>query len=262
MSNAVFGWENHAVAGTITASASAAGLGPEQMQTPHGATSTAWTTPAGTTTAHFVVDAGGAVEWGALGLFNANLTPSATVRWRIGGDPAFAAHAYDSGTLSGTVAAGYRQSVHVLPSAVTARYLRVDLSDPTNPEGLLRVAQLYAGKARRPTRNIGFNSASAREAETPALVTRGGQMFPDFRFVRRSWRVDLPSLAPADVFPLIEAMQIAAQDGSNVLFIPFPAGAEIAREAVFGTVSAATGIGWPSQTPRLRSFGFTITERL
>lgn len=262
MSNAVFGWENHGLTGTLTASAAAAGLGPEQMQTPHGATSTAWTTPSGTTTAHVVLDAGGAVEWGAAGLFNTNLTPAATVRWRIGGDSTFAAHDYDSGTLSGTVAAGYRQSVHVLPSAVTARYMRVDIADASNPEGRIRVAQLYAGRAVRPTRNIGFESAFERLAETPAVVTRGGQQFPIFRFARRGWRVSLPSLAPGDVFPLAEALHIAAQGGGNVLFVPFPAGAYVAREAVFGTVSAATAIGWPSQTPLLRSFGFTITERL
>lgn len=262
MSKLLLGWENHALAGTITASASAAGLGPEQMQNPHGATSTAWTTPSSTTSANFVVDAGASVEWHAFGLFNTNLSTAATVRWRVGDDPTFAAHAYDSGTLSNTVAAGYRQSLHIPPAAQTGQYLRVDLADSGNAEGRLRVAQLYAGRAVRPVRNLGFESAVARDVQRPSLTTRGGQEFPTFRFARRSWRVELPSLALADVSAVAEAMQIAAQDGGNVLFVPFPAGADVAREAVFGTVTTATPIGWPGQTPKLRTFGFTISERL
>lgn len=262
MSNAIFGFDNWGRTGTISASASAAGLGPEQMQNQHGAVSTSWQTPSGTTTAHVVVDAGAAVDWGAFGLFNSNLTPSATVRWRVGSDATFATSSYDSGTLSGTVAAGYRQSLHIPPTQQTARYMRVDISDASNPETRLRVAQLFAGRVVRPVRNIGFDSAFARDAEAPAVVTRGGQQFPTFRYARRSWRVALPSLDVADVWTLTQALQIAGQDGTNVLFVPFPTGANVAREAVFGIVSGASGVGWPSQSPAMRSWAATITERL
>jgi|GEM_PF-3482793 hypothetical protein len=262
MSNAIFGFDNWGRTGAISASASAAGLGPEQMQNPHGATSSSWQTPSGTTTAHVVVDAATAVDWGAFGLFNNNLTPSATVRWRVGSDATFATSSYDSGTLSGTVAAGYRQSLHIPTTQQTARYMRVDISDAGNPEGRLRVAQLFAGRVVRPVRNIGFESAFAREAEAPAVVTRGGQQFPTFRYARRSWRVALSSLDASDVWTLTQALQIAGQDGSNVLFVPFPAGANVAREAVFGIVSGASGVGWPSKSPALRAWAATITERL
>lgn len=264
MSNCIFGLpsENWARTGTITASAAAAGLGPEQMQNEHGATSTAWQTPAGTTTAHFVLDAGASVEWGALGLHNSNLTPAATVRWRLGSDPAFATATYDGGTLSGTVAAGYRQSVHVLPAAVTARYLRCDIADPTNPEGLIRVAQLFAGAVRRPERNFGFESSFSRTAEVPAGRTRGGQVFPDFRWSERAWSIALPSLAQADVWPLVQELQRTAETGGNVLFVPFPAGADIARDAVFGLLSNASPVSWPFSAPHIRRWSCIITERL
>lgn len=262
MSNAIFGFDNWARTGAISASASAAGLGPEQMQNPHGAASTSWQTPSGTTTGGVVVDAGAAVQWGAFGLFNSNLTPTATVQWRLSSDPAFVTSIYDSGVVGGTVAAGYRQSLHIPPTQQTARYMRVDISDASNPEGRLRVAQMFAGRVVRPVRNIGFDSAFAREAEAPAVVTRGGQQFPTFRYARRSWRVSLPSLDAVDVWPLTQALQIAAQDGTNVLFIPFPTGADVAREAVFGIVSGASAVGWPSRSPVMRAWAATITERL
>lgn len=262
MSNAAFGFQNRVPGGAMSASASAAGLGPDQLQNPHGATSTSWTTPTGTTSAWVQLDAGAAVTWGMFGLFNSNLTSSATVRWRVGSDSTFATSTYDSGVLSGTVATGYRQSVHFPPTTQTARYLRLDLADAGNPENCLRVAQLYAGPVVRPQRNLGFESAFAREVETPTLVTRGGQQYPTFRFARRSWRVVLSSLASSDVWSVTQALQIAAQDGSNVLFVPFPAGANVSQEAVFGIVSGASPVSWPARLPETRAWAANITERL
>jgi hypothetical protein len=264
MTNCLFGLpsENWARTGIITASASVGGLGPGQMQGDLGATSTSWQTPAGATSAHVVVDAGAAVAWGAFGLFNANLTPAATVRWRVGSDPAFATWAYDSGTPSGTVAAGYRQSLHMPPTTQTARYMRVDIADPTNPEGVLRVAQMFAGAVRRPVRNFGFESAFARVSEFPAARTRGGQVIPDFRWAERAWAISFPSLADADVWSLAQELQRSAETGGNVLFVPFPSGADVSREAVFGLLSGASPVGWPFPAPGSRRWSVTITERL
>ena len=455
MTNALFGFRNHALTGTFTASAAAAGLGPDQMANPHGATSTSWQTPAGTTTAWARLDAGAAVEWGAVALCNTNLTPAATVRWRLSDDATFAASpVWDTGAVP-VVAAGYRQavavepaslqaggavntvgnpraaglvagspgtlptawvqpvsqggmtrtlsivavgavsgigwrlagtasnttttalepaarasapaaaplqsrsvtcllwiaggtltnvdfvrlaaialdaagnSVQVLtnvdikasltatpqmftfsytlpstgtiarvnprievrtvngtasdctlgiaylsefnapipPSAVTlppalARYLRVDIADPGNPAGFLRAAQLYAGPVARPIGNIGYETAFARTVDAPALTTRGGQEFPILRHTRRGWRIAMPSLRPAEVWPLVDALQLAAADGRNVLFIPFPAGADIQRDAVFGRLTDPAPITWPNPTPLRRAWSCTITERL
>ncbi len=72
----------------------------------------------------------------------------------------------------------------------------------------------------------------------------------------------LSSIDASEVWTLTQALQIAAQDGSNVLFVPFPTGADVAREAVFGIVSGASGVGWPSKSPALRAWSATITERL
>jgi hypothetical protein len=258
--SSLFGWENHARSAIITASAALPGLGPGQLQNDHGATSTSWQTPAGTTSAWLLVDAGAALSWRALGVFNTNLTTAATLRWRLGNDPGFATALQDSGTLSGTIAAGFRQGLHILPSAVTARYLRLDIADPANPEGALRVAQLYAGTAVAALRSISRQSAFLRIADAPSLTTRGGQEFPLLRHARRAWQVSLPALAQSEVWPLVHALQQAAEDGRNILFVPFPAGPDSAREAVFGRLLAPSAITWPG--PGLRSWSATITERL
>jgi hypothetical protein len=455
MTNALFGFRNNALTGAFTASAAVAALGPDQMANPHGATSTSWQTPAGTTTAWARLNAGAAVEWGAVALCNTNLTPAATVRWRLSDDATFAASpVWDTGAVP-VVAAGYRQAVAVEPAALQAagpvntvvnprgaglvagspgtlptgwaqpasqtgltrtlsveaagavngigwrlagtasstassalepaarasapaalpsqsrsvtcllwiaggtltnidfvrlasialddagevvltqtgedikasltatpqiftysyttpstttvarvnprltvrtvngtasdltlgiaylsefntpippsvvtlppalaRYLRVDIADPGNPAGFLRAAQLYAGPVARPIGNIGYETAFARTVDAPALTTRGGQEFPILRHTRRGWRIALPSLREAEVWPLVDALQLAAADGRNVLFIPFPAGADIQRDAVFGRMTEPAPITWPNATPLRRAWSCTITERL
>jgi hypothetical protein len=262
MTNAAFGFDNWALTGELTASAAVAGLGADHLANPHGATATSWQTPVGTTSAHVVLDAGAAVSWGGFALCNTNLMPAATLRWRLSDDASFATAIYDSGILSGAVAAGYRQAAHVLPSAVTARYLRVDIVDPGNPAGFLRAAQLYAGPIVRPARNIGYETAFARAVDAPAITTRGGQEFPILRHTRRSWRISLPSLGEDEVWPLVDALHLAAADGRNVLFLPFPTGQHIARDAVFGRLTDPAPITWPHPTPARRAWSCTITERL
>ena len=454
MTNALFGFRNHALTGAFTASASVAGLGPDQLAGPHGATSASWQTPAGTTSGWVRLDAGAAVEWGAFSLCNTNLTSAATVRWRLSDDATFAASpVWDSGALP-AVAAGYRQAVAVEPAALQtavtpnvvrnpraagslagvvgsggampthwarsvsagvtvevigvvtlaglpglrvrvsgtagaggfcaldfdtttgivaapgqnwvgsaswqlvagstanvansrlqvfgrtaggaeiagnqfslvtfpsasaarpvlaapltsdatiarinhrigfnfnagaidmtldlalpqlergatatapllppalARYMRVDIADPGNPATFLRAAQLYAGPVARPARNIGYETAFARTVDAPALTTRGGQEFPILRHTRRSWRIALPTLAEDEVWPLVDALQLAAADGRNVLFLPFPGGPNLQREAVFGRLTDPAPITWPNPTPIRRAWSATITERL
>lgn len=262
MTNCLFGWENWARSGTIAASAEVVGLGAGQMQNDQGATSASWQTPAGTTTANFTLDAGAAVEWGGFGIFNTSLSPAATVRWRVGDDATFATALLDSGTLLETVVAGYRQSLYVPGATVTARYMRCDIADPLNVEGLLRVAQLFAGKVARPARNFGYQTAFGRAADQGVIVTRGGQEFTELRFARRGWAISLPRLGADEVWPLVQELQRAAEDGRNVLFIPFPEGADIQREACFGRLTAPSAVTWPLETPIRRAWSATISERL
>lgn len=138
----------------------------------------------------------------------------------------------------------------------------MDIEDPFNPDTFLSAAQLWAGPLRRPRRNLGYQSAFQRTAEAPELRTRGGQRFVGFRHASRSWAISLPNLHAADVWPLVQELQRSAETGSNVLFLLFPTGTDIAREAVLGTLSNALPVTWTSQAPGLRAWAATITERL
>lgn len=451
MTNTLFGWENWVKTGTLTASSQVTGLEVTQLQNDQGATSTSWTTASGATTANVVIDAGSAVQWDAFGLFNSNLTPAATVRWRLSDDATFSVTPiFDTGAVP-AVAAGYRQAVAVEPAALQsaaspnvfpnvrlaggtpgtpgtpptstqqwstvsgvtvqyvenlssggmngvryrisgtaaaggslnwsmapnnlgypassgqnwtgsifaamsagsltnisnlrflnsirqgggtlgqnsismnatisasltrysvsslnlgstatgimptisvtvtagavditldlffpqleqgtvataplltpalARYLRVDIADPTNPQNRIRVAQMYAGLVRKPSLGLGVSSGFSRQFDTPTLVTRGGQEYPFYRYSRRSWAVSFPDMSSTDVWNIAQELHRVAGEGGNVLFIPFPDSTNNAREAIFGRVSEVGTATLPYPAPDFYNWSVTITERL
>ena len=113
---------------------------------PIGAASVAWQTPAGTTAAALTVTTTAAVAWRAVSLNRSNLTTGATIRVRVGSAASLTtAPAYDSGVVSAGVAVGIGQALHVLPAAVSALAMRIDISDPANPDGYLNSPLAYAG---------------------------------------------------------------------------------------------------------------------
>jgi hypothetical protein len=264
MSNCAFGLpeDNRVLSGTLTASSEAAGLGPGQWQNDHGATSTAWTTLAGVTEAYVDVDAGVSVDWHAFGLFNTNLTTDCLVRWRVGDDVTMATWNHNSGLISGTVSAGYRQSLYFPGTTWTGRYARVRVEDTTNPEMVIRIAQAFMGVVRVPIANFGYATTTQRLADRGVLVSRGGQEFPDYRYCRRVVALDLPSLRAAEALSVVEAIERGAEQGGNILFLPYPAGADLARQAVFGRLAESRPIRFPAPSPVLRAWSATITERL
>jgi hypothetical protein len=169
---------------------------------------------------------------------------------------------YDSGDIGGTVSIGYRQSIVIPSSPVVGVAVRCDISDPLNPEGRLRAAQLFAGRIYRPAISLGINSNFTRQAETPSLVTRGGQEYPFHRFSRRAWSVVFPEMSDTDMWNIAQELYRVAVEGGNVLFIPFPAADNRAREAVFGRVSEVGAATLPYPSPDFYNWSITITERL
>jgi hypothetical protein len=100
MADAVLAFQNHvtAAATTLTVSSAATGLDAGQLENQHGASSTAWQTAAGVTSASLTINSGStSSKWRAFCLAGTNLTSGATVRWRTGNSEAFfeAARSYD-----------------------------------------------------------------------------------------------------------------------------------------------------------------------
>jgi hypothetical protein len=226
----------------------------------HGSSATAWVTNASITSAYAVLDAGAGALWGALGVFRTNLTASATLRWRLGDDATFATATEDSGTLSSTLASGYAQSLYIPAAEVTARYMRLDVADATNPEGRLVIPLAFGGPVWQPAHQWSPDSAEDLQRETVTVTTRGGQEWIEQRWRRRRRIVTLPLLARADRWTELHALERAAADGGNILVVPSPTN-DLLREPIFGPV-AFDGVGYAGTGHRFRATRFTIAERL
>ena len=149
---ALLGWENaiETSSTSLVASAAADGASAELLRVPIGAASVAWQTPAGTTAAALTVTAAtAAVAWRAVSLNRTNLTTAATIRVRVSSAASLTtAPAYDSGVVSAGVAVGIGQALHVMPTAVSALAMRIDISDPANPDGAQFAAQGLLGNRK------------------------------------------------------------------------------------------------------------------
>jgi hypothetical protein len=120
---------------------------------------------------------------GAVGIVTGNLTNDATVRIRIGNDSSFGTTLFDTGTVqfyesiytdteltvghlseffdgSGLPSVDTRRilkrDIHVLylPNEIEAQYVRIDLDDPTNPDGYLEIPHVHVGRVFEPNPDI------------------------------------------------------------------------------------------------------------
>jgi hypothetical protein len=258
--NAMIGWVNHIRSGAVSAGSETTAQPAVNIQSDHGAE--AWQTAGIVTSgagAWLSIDAGTAADWRALVLARTNLTADATLRWRLGdadGD------VYDSGTLPAGVVPGYGQAVHVLPQTVRRRYMRVDIDDPANPDGFIRIGLAYGGPVWQPSINIGPGSSIGREQGGTEVVTRGGQEYVKQDWQRRACDIELEALSDSEAIRDIYELDRIARAGGNVLLIPRPGSPHLARETIFGRLRETSSIGFPYQGSALRNWRGRITERL
>ncbi len=265
MPNFLLGWPNVFVSGALVASAQEAALPVTNLANDQGAASMGWQCPA--LSAFVTVDPGQAVLYRVISLHRTNLTTAATWRVRV-----FAGATSDTAVVFDTAPAGgsligmgivprFGQAVLVLPIALAGRLVRIDVQDPTNPDGHLNIAQAFAGPAFQPVRNLGYGSSKLRVDSTATTETRSGAEIvrPDWQ--RRGYDMDLGAVTPAEV-PIVDDLDGQARLGGNLLFVPNPSSPFINREAVFGRLKPAAGIGYANNSAQTRTWRATITERL
>jgi hypothetical protein len=261
MTKGVIGWDNivQADTTTVTAGVEATSFPATNVQNDQGAY--VWLTPGVTTSAagaYLDIDAGSAVAWQHFLLARTNLTPSAQVRILLGATQG-ASDVYDSGVLTGVVA-GYLQLCHVAAAVQTARWCRIKIDDPTNPDGHIAVGLVWAGQAWTPTRNWSYGTSLSRTNSSDETTTRGGQEFPVTFWSRRCWDVRFNAQSRDNVHPYIYELDRVSRLGGNVLFIPDPAGVYLQREALLGRFKPTQAIAIIKHP--VVTFAFHIEERL
>lgn len=257
MATCLIGYCNYVESGTVRAGSEVAERPVSNLQSPNGGS--LWQTSA-TTSSWFEVDAGSTVTWRALGLFRTNLTTSATVRWMLG-STAGGSDVYDSGAVSAGVEAGFGQTVKVLASDTSARYLRCEIADTTNSDGNLQVGLAYAGPVWQPSVNYQYGATDAPYREDGNTVTRtkGGQEFITLGWQQRCADIPYRYLQQAEAHQQILDLDLVVRLGGNALMIPDPDSAYLQRAAIYGRLFGGKA---PSSVFLRNDWTFTIKERL
>jgi hypothetical protein len=274
---ALISWVNWVdrAATIITASSQAGNLAPSRMANPQ--MRTFWRTDAGVVTPQMDFDFGVAREVGVLALaqpdnaggINADneaigwMQTSDTVRHRLDVTTAGAGALLDTTAVAGGWAPGYGLHLHIPSSPISARYWRSDLNAASlaSVPGWIDVGRAWAGPAWSPSRgNISYGFGQSWG--DGSLVDRNPRS--GLEFISRGPRARVltfafQALTAADAAQIKELQRVAGVSG-QVLFVPFPDGANRATEAVIGRLTEVQPITQPNFV--MHAVAFQIRQSL
>jgi hypothetical protein len=188
---------------------------------------------------HLIADFGSLVSIdtvAAIGL------TAATMRVRLStvDSSGAAGDAYDGGTDA--VDQNYRAGIELLPSAVSARYLRVDFASGGS---YCEVGRLVAGVRSRFTYNFAYGWGRSWIDPSIRTKTRGGQTQISPETSYRTLDLNFEWLATADRHGFVEAIDRDNGLKTDVLFITDEDSASLARDSLWGLVAEMTPVSQP-----------------
>lgn len=249
--NAMIGWLNRVDAGTLSA-----GSADSQRPVTNLATvqpTEKWRT-AGLTSTYFDLDNGSAMTMRAVALMATNLTSTATIRVQLSDVAAGGTDIADSGTVSAGVLANTeslidppKNALYVFSAAQTARYARVTLADAAlSGTGYIEVGRAFIGPVWQPTRNFELAAPFAFDDSTREQESDGGQEFLEEGTMRRIVELRFRNLTEADAWGNAWPLQGAVGRRKDVLLIPYPDSAYLAKQWIWGRLRALTPIAAPT----------------
>lgn len=186
MQNTRIVYKNRWRDGTIIAASSEQGQFPAEC-TQDDNTTIVWRSASGALTPTVDCDLGAAYEYDFIGILNHNFTASATIQIKGADDSAFTVNVVtDSISFNGTNIYAF------LGSARTKRYVRLYVSDATNPNNYIQAAVLIVGKYY----DLGVQFTTEHEdgyvdysetAETPSLNSFLVSESPSLRHQNMEW---------------------------------------------------------------------------
>lgn len=230
-------YRNEADFGTVAAADALSTLPATFLQSPP--LSSVWRTPAETTSSAVTVDLGAARTIRCVALLACNLSAAGTARVKLSNVDTASAELYDSTLLDPAgVDATYRAFVHVLPSDVSARYVRLELADG----GLdyLEAGRLVVGSLWIPDYNYDRNSIEKGAVDDSAReLAISGEPWVEGRPVRRRLRFALPRVSMTELATHLDAMGRLAGRKRDVMVIVDPAATSVPQETYWGLMTEA-----------------------
>ena len=230
---AALAWDNAADTAVITASAAVIGAQAWRLQDPH--IGRKWRAEADSV--YLTVTLAADTEIDTIALFGLNLTTAGVTRVRVSlTDPSAQDGAlYDSGAAAGRVSAYYGALVVLLDGVVTARYIRIDLSEAA-------VAYIEAGFLFVATRHqVGINFAygASDTPVDPSIKTksRSGATHIDARPKYRVWDFSFEWLSEAERFGWVEDIDRMCGASRNIMVVRSCASTDLGRDVLCGLIT-------------------------
>jgi len=255
---AAFAYINYADAGVITASSSALLMQPAKLQ--HPIIARKWRGLLGGSE-YLTIDLGASYPVDTVALFGLNLSLEGTTRVRASLTDATAqiGELYDSGNQVGKVDPYYTSLIHLLPSAVTARYVRIDLAD--SHVGCIEAGRLFVGKRVQP--EVNFSAGWSKGWTDRSRITEGfgGQEYVDKDVSYRSVEITFEFLSDAERYGFVEEMDLLNGQSTDVLFIEDTGSSNLGRDSIWGLMRDNQAVVQPYSVGLFRK-SYRIRERL
>jgi len=204
-----------------------------------------------------IVDLGASYAITTVALLFINGTTEITRRVRLADTQAnlTASPAYDS--TAEVMADPSRFVDHF--TAVTCRWVRIDLADPNNADGFLEAGRLYVDAAWQPDLNVAEGWQFGVEDDSEIARSLDGGQLVTVRGKRRLLRASFQFQTQDELFTEAYALITERGIGKDLLVIRDPAGTtHRLRQTVYGLLAETEAI--THQTADLYAWDFTIRE--
>lgn len=154
--------------------------------------------------------------------------------------------------------------VHILSSATSARYVRVELADTANTDGYVELGRLIVAGGYQPTINFERGVRLGLESDTTRQVTDGGAAVYQEKPVRRSLTFTLPDLSESEGFLTALRMQRRLNKYGQVYvcFADDDTAEYMAERSFLGVPRELTGLDLPYSLYSRNRVAFQIVEEL
>ncbi|WP_454735362.1 hypothetical protein [Cupriavidus necator] len=107
----------------------------------------------------------------------------------------------------------------VLPRPLSARYVRFEFDDTTNPDGYLEFGRVFLGSGWQPVKNAAYGATFGWETDTTVRRSLGGTPYFDPKPTRRVHHFELDSLNKDEALGRVFELQRSAGVHKEVLVI-------------------------------------------
>lgn len=149
--------------------------------------------------------------------------------------------------------------LHVLPSTVTGRYLRVDLEDQQGKASNLEAGRWWAGTVIQPDVNFEYGWGLGVRDLSQQRQGPGGQVFVTDRPKQQTITVRFTALTPSEVRDLADALAYDVGLNSDFLLVPNVEEGKVALDAVWGYLETLRNRSEPNF--QRFSYRLTVVER-